>query len=166
MLSLVQAVLTPFRIALIVLSILAIGMATGHISLFSKAQAVEIDCDRTKDCVDVCPNIDGFQSSVPPGFVLNNDGLCIENPPQVIQRDTTPKDEPLPLTIGAPPDLCLNIGDFQLTVPQGFHRDAKSGDCFQDPPPQVLGASTTQTTPDPQPDPQVLAESVSLPANK
>ena len=115
MLSLVRAVLTPFRITFVLLSVLAIGMATGHISLFStKVHAVDIDCDRTKDC-------------------------------SVTSLDTNARDEPLTPSVGSKPDLCLNVGDFQFTVPAGYTRNNQTGDCFPDPPAQVLGASTTKT---------------------
>ena len=201
MLSLIRAVFTPFRIAFILLSALAIGMATGHINFFPRAHAecnpiifssvcIPIDqtrvCpnlpnspfsippgfhkdDKTGDCVpdppvvivqpdptpppDVCPNIDGLQASLPQGFHLNADKLCVPDTPSV----------------GSPPDVCPNLDGYQLTVPQGYTKDDKTGNCVQDPPVRVLGASTTvqQTPPPVQPIPQVLAAtSTPLPANK
>lgn len=69
--------------------------------------------------VDVCPNIEGAQSTVPEGLIINEAGSCVE-PPVVV--------EPPP-----PQDVCFNIPGVQETTPPGYFNVA--GWCFQIPPP-------------------------------
>ncbi|MDQ3161924.1 MAG: hypothetical protein M3Q92_03710, partial [Actinomycetota bacterium] len=61
--------------------------------------------------VDVCPNLEGMQESVPAGMVKNEAGNCV---PLVV---------PVPVT-----DVCPNIAGDQSSVPAGMVREA-SGDC-------------------------------------
>jgi uncharacterized repeat protein (TIGR01451 family) len=63
---------------------------------------------------DVCPNIAGVQTSVPPGMVKDASGNCVTPPP--------------------PTDVCPNIPGNQATIPPGMVKDA-SGNCVTPPPP-------------------------------
>ncbi len=59
--------------------------------------------------------------------------------------------------IDEPVFVCSNLGSELTEVPAGYHIDrTQNNACVADPPPQVLGASTT-VTPTPDPAPQVLA---------
>jgi hypothetical protein len=60
--------------------------------------------------IDVCPNITGAQSSLPPNYVYNDIAECVVKPPQ---------------------DACPNIESLQVAVPQGFLRD-ETGMCQPD----------------------------------
>ncbi len=64
---------------------------------------------------DVCPNLDGLQTSVPAGLVKDANGNCVTPPPP-------------------PTDECPNIEGNQATVPAGMVKDA-SGNCGTPPPP-------------------------------
>jgi len=71
----------------------------------------------TRRRVDVCPNLDGVQESVPEGYYLDQEtGLCVRTPPP------------------PPEDMCLNLEGIQETVPEGYYRD-EEGNCFPVPPP-------------------------------
>lgn len=63
---------------------------------------------------DACPNIAGWQSSVPSGMAVDGSGNCYTPAPP-------------------PPDLCNNIAGTQATVPTGYYRTG--GNCFPIPPP-------------------------------
>lgn len=67
--------------------------------------------------IDVCPNILGVQTSVPPGMVIDEAGNCVTPPPPLV-------------------DVCNNIEGYQASIPEGFYRDA-NGDCFRQPSPPV-----------------------------
>jgi hypothetical protein len=54
---------------------------------------------------DVCTNIPGTQTSVPPGYVLSDGGRCV-----------------IPGGGGGSRDLCLNITGVQPTVPNGYYK--------------------------------------------
>ena len=56
--------------------------------------------------IDVCPNIEGIQSTVPVGYILDSGGACML----------------------APVDVCVNIPDIQTVVPERYERDV-SGNC-------------------------------------
>ena len=73
---------------------------------------------------DLCPNIDGVQSEVPDGLIIDNQGNCVEPPPV---------------------DVCPNIDGLQTVIPEGMVKD-DSGNCVtppQETPPVVLGAQVT-----------------------
>ncbi len=80
--------------------------------------------------VDVCPNLEGDQESVPEGFVID-DGECSP----II---------PPPMT-----DVCSNIEGSQSVLPEGFHfvGDEESGICISNIEPEAT--STPETTPTP-----------------
>ncbi len=58
--------------------------------------------------VDMCPNIDGAQETVPTGHHLA-EGQCV---------------------VDVPVDLCPNISDTQITIPEGYH--LSEGQCILD----------------------------------
>ena len=60
--------------------------------------------------VDVCPNIDGVQTTIPPGMIKDANGNCV-----------TP-----------PVDVCPNIAGVQTTIPPGMIKDA-NGNCVTPP---------------------------------
>src|ERR687897_3928183 len=64
--------------------------------------------------VDVCPNIAGVQTTVPPGMIKDAAGNCVNPPP--------------------PTDVCPNIAGNQATVPPGMIKDA-AGNCVTPPGP-------------------------------
>lgn len=64
--------------------------------------------------VDLCPNLEGNQASIPTGYTLNNDGVC----------------QPIVT------DVCPNIEGVQPTVPNGY--TLTNGICTLTPPPPPL----------------------------
>lgn len=66
--------------------------------------------------VDVCPNIEGNQASVPEGMELDEQGNCVPIPPP------------------PPVDVCPNIEGNQASVPEGMELD-EQGNCVLIPPP-------------------------------
>ena len=94
--------------------------------------------------VDVCPNIDGVQTSVPPGMIVDERGKCVTPPPPV---DVCPNIEGVQTSVPPgmvkdasgncvtpPVDVCPNIAGVQTSVPPGMVKDA-SGNCVTPPPP-------------------------------
>jgi hypothetical protein len=72
---------------------------------------VTFDTERVQQPVDVCPNLDGLQTSVPQGLIKDAHGRCVpveQSPP--------------------PTDVCPNIAGIQLTVPAGMIKHS-SGAC-------------------------------------
>lgn len=81
--------------------------------------------------VDVCPNIDGNQATVPDGYQLV-DGQCVVIPPPVDlcpnldgNQTTIPDgyeivDGQCQLIPPPPTDVCLNIDGVQTTIPDGY----------------------------------------------
>ena len=87
--------------------------------------------------VDVCPNLDGFQVSVPEGYHMAG-GVCKESPPPVDQcpniegmQASVPsgkmKDDSGNCVDAPPEDLCDNIEGIQEVVPSGYMKSG--GDC-------------------------------------
>lgn len=64
---------------------------------------------------DACPNIAGYQSSVPAGMLVDGSGNCYTPTPP-------------------PTDLCNNLSGTQATIPSGYYRDS-AGNCYVQPPP-------------------------------
>ena len=65
---------------------------------------------------DACPNIPGYQETVPSGMLIDGDGNCYTPPPPPI-------------------DQCNNIAGMQETIPNGYYQD--SSNCFPQPTPPV-----------------------------
>jgi hypothetical protein len=59
--------------------------------------------------VDVCPNIDGNQTSIPSGMIKDANGNCVTTPPV---------------------DVCPNIDGNQTSIPSGMIKDA-NGNCVE-----------------------------------
>ena len=78
-------------------------------STHSDAECPKVD-DEEK--LDVCPNIDGVQASVPDGMVKNDAGDCVKKDVVV--------------------DVCPNIDGVQASVPDGMVKNA-AGDCVDKP---------------------------------
>lgn len=75
---------------------------------------------------DSCPNIPGYQTSVPNGMLVDANGDCYTPPPP-------------------PPDMCNNMSGTQETVPAGYYQDA-NGDCQPQPtPPKDVCPNLTGT---------------------
>ena len=70
---------------------------------------------KTPPPVDVCPNLEGVQTEIPPGMIKDEAGNCVTPPPP-------------------PTDVCPNIEGIQTVVPPGMIKDA-SGNCVTPPPP-------------------------------
>ncbi len=98
---------------------------------------------------DVCPNIEGNQSTVPPGYGVNEYGSCV--------KDACPNNSDFPGFQSTVPagyeqdssgncvvkDACTNIAGNQSTVPAGYTKDS-SGQCVQnDSCNNIPGAQTT-----------------------
>jgi hypothetical protein len=107
--------------------------------------------------VDACPNIDGDQSEVPAGYVVDGRGNCVLEPPAEdvcpnIDGDQSEVPSGYILVSGAcvrPPvaDVCPNVDGDQATVPDGLLLDAQ-GNCVAPPAttdlcPNVEGSQTT-----------------------
>lgn len=103
--------------------------------------------------VDVCPNLEGNQATVPDGYHLGEDEngrpICVQNPPPVDvcpnlegDQSTVPDGYTLVddecVVIPPPPDVCPNIDGAQSQVPTGMVVDA-NGNCVTPVPPQVTG---------------------------
>lgn len=67
---------------------------------------------------DSCPNIPGYQMSLPSGMLVDSNGDCYTPPPP-------------------PTDVCGNIDGNQETIPDGYYRDADTGNCYKQPTPPV-----------------------------
>jgi len=112
-------------------------------------------CQTTPPPEDVCPNLEGTQSEVPEGYILD-DGECVEEPPE--ETDVCPNLEGIQsevpdgyiLSDGQcvqnPPDEdeCPNLEGVQAAVPQGLII-SQDGDCEVPPPPRGGGGSSTRT---------------------
>lgn len=89
------------------------------------ANVTVLNSYKKKKCqppVDVCPNIEGNQATVPEGLVKDNEGNCVEQPPVV--------------------DVCENLEGNQTTAPAGTHINDK-GACVEDEVPVTPAAVTT-----------------------
>src|SRR3990167_1866549 len=96
-----------------------------------------------KVCLDVCPNIEGTQETIPEGYILE-EGQCVLPPPPV---DLCPEEGvQTVLPCAEPPvvDVCANIEGNQETVPEGKVQD---GENCVDP------THTPEPTPSPSPSP-------------
>ena len=89
----------------------------------------------TSPPVDVCPNIDGVQETVPDGYLVNNDGNCYIPETSTTTTTTT-------TTTSPPVDMCLNIDGVQETVPDGYLVN-NDGFCYI---PETSTTTTTTTT--------------------
>ncbi len=76
--------------------------------------------------IDVCPNINGAQTTIPSGLIIDVNGNCVSPPPV---------------------DVCPNIGGLQTDVPSGFLHDTH-GDCQHDVCLNIEGLQTTIPTGD------------------
>jgi hypothetical protein len=76
---------------------------------------------------DLCPNLDGIQTTVPTGLIVDGQGNCVPPPPP------------------PPTDLCPNLDGIQTTVPTGLIIDGQ-GNCVPPPPPP----------PEPEPEPSLI----------
>ncbi len=65
---------------------------------------------------DACPNIPGYQETVPNGMLVDGDGNCYTPPPP-------------------PVDQCDNISGMQETIPSGYYQEGTN--CFVQPTPPV-----------------------------
>jgi hypothetical protein len=82
---------------------------------YTSSTSVSLSGDCAKPPEDVCPNIDGVQTTVPPGMVKDANGNCVTPSPP----------SPPPMS-----DDCPNIPGIQGSVPEGMTKDA-NGDCVQ-----------------------------------
>jgi hypothetical protein len=106
---------------------------------------------------DVCPNLEGIQSEVPEGYILD-DGECVEEPPE---EDVCPNLEAIQSEVPEgyilsdgqcvqdPPeeDVCPNLEGVQASIPQGYIINV-DGNCEVPPPPgggNPGGGSSTRT---------------------
>lgn len=100
---------------LIIISLLALGIFSiwtlGH-----KALAVDSTISVTIG-IDVCPNIPGFQTTMPSGMQLDSNGNCYTPAPSI--------------------DVCANLAGNQQTIPNGYYRDDNSGNCYIQPAPPI-----------------------------
>lgn len=63
---------------------------------------------------DACPNIPGYQMSLPDGMMIDENGDCYTPPPP-------------------PTDACKNIDGNQEAIPAGYYRDGSNGNCYKQP---------------------------------
>ena len=122
----------------------------------ANGQAIYANGCRPKPPVDVCPNIDGVQTTVPPGLIKDANGKCV--PPPV---DVCPNIEGIQTTVPPglikdangkcvppPTDVCPNIPGVQTTIPPGLVKDHR-GKCVPPPVdvcPNIEGVQTTVPT--------------------
>jgi len=134
---------------------------------------IKFDCSDTSSCVkvnwptssggggggsggyrDVCPNISGIQASIPSGYTISIDGLCvqaIDMCPNIIgDQNAIPEGFVLNIIGACIPniDYCPNLKDIQTTIPPSYIINTK-GDCIipkKDMCPNVVGIqdSTSQ----------------------
>lgn len=81
---------------------------------FTKTVTTPGGCYTPPPPVDVCPNLDGLQESIPDGYILQ-EGNCVLPPPPV--------------------DVCPNLDGAQETLPEGYVLE--DGNCVIPPPPVV-----------------------------
>jgi LPXTG-motif cell wall-anchored protein len=81
----------------------------GELKLYAEDSiALFVEVCEEPEPEDVCPNIDGMQTTVPEGYYINDDGDCVKDPV----------------------DVCPNIDGMQTTVPEGYYID-DDGDCVE-----------------------------------
>ncbi|MCL2451643.1 ATP-binding protein [Candidatus Saccharibacteria bacterium] len=103
--------------------------------------------DSTPPPIDVCPNIPGIQTTVPPGMAIDADGNCYTPtipPPEIVDlcrnipgvQSYIPDDyfrtdegDCFPQT-SPPTDVCPNMSGIQAYVPDGYFVDPDTGDCL------------------------------------
>ena len=67
---------------------------------------------------DSCPNIPGYQTELPEGMLVDQNGNCYTPTPP-------------------PTDVCGNIDGNQEAVPNGYYRDNSNGNCYKQPTPPI-----------------------------
>lgn len=103
---------------------LGTGVLLGLLTLSSVASALTYDFKQViidpNAPVDICPNIDGLQETIPDGMELDDDGNCFT---------PEPLEPPIPpVTV----DLCSNIDGLQAALPDDYYRTI-AGECFAQP---------------------------------
>ena len=103
--------------------------------------------------VDVCPNLDGMQDTIPAGYIFDADGNCviatgdvcpnIDGIQDAIPDDMVKDDQGNCVPITEETDVCPNIAGMQDEVPEGYTRDA-AGNCIIKTT-GVVGSSPTPT---------------------
>lgn len=103
--------------------------------------------------VDVCPNIAGTQTSVPPGMIKDASGNCVN----IVAPSPPPPPPPAPPPPApAPTDVCPNIAGAQSTIPTGMIKD-DNGNCVPRPAtqqPRAVGNPADTQAPDSETNPQ------------
>jgi hypothetical protein len=143
------------------LSLTVSGNWPSHTPAFTSSTSVSLSGDCTRPPEDVCPNIEGVQTSVPPGMIKDASGNCVTPPPPPMSDDcpnipgiqgSVPegmiKDAngdcvTRPTSSPPPADVCPNLEGVQADVPSGMTKDA-SGNCVT---PTLASASTPQAAP-------------------
>lgn len=135
-----------------------INMSNGELSGYAwtggpEGGWIKFDCGSPSSCVkvnwstssgggggsggyrDVCPNISGIQASIPSGYTISIDGLCvqvIDMCPNIIgDQNAIPEGFILNIIGACIPniDYCLNLKDIQTTIPPSYVVNTK-GDCI------------------------------------
>jgi hypothetical protein len=136
----------------------------------TNSASVSLAGDCAPPPVDVCPNIEGVQTTIPPGMIKDANGNCVVAAPPTMSDDcpnlpgiqgSVPegmiKDAngdcvPRPTAPPPPTDVCLNLAGVQTDVPSGMTKDA-SGNCVTPAaattPASQAAATTPTTTPTP-----------------
>ncbi len=119
--------------------------------------------------IDVCLNLNGNQETIPVGYQINSQNVCIpiviEPEPVDVCPNLADAQESIPsgyqldlagdcvLITPVVVDVCLNLPDVQLTIPAGYEFNSNL-DCVEVIiPPITSPATTTATTSNPNPNP-------------
>lgn len=88
---------------------------------------------------DSCPNIPGYQESLPEGMLVDGSGNCYTPTPP-------------------PEDVCGNIDGDQQSIPEGYYRDNNNGNCYKQPTPPVDVCPNLENTQMEVPDGYITSE--------
>ncbi|WP_119071745.1 TadE/TadG family type IV pilus assembly protein [Aggregatilinea lenta] len=90
--------------------------------------------------VDLCPNIDGIQATIPPGMVIDSNGNCVTDAcPNIIGiQQSVPSGYWVDSNGNCQPDVCPNISGIQQSIPSGMVIDS-GGNCVTDACPNISG---------------------------
>lgn len=108
---------------------------TDQLTDFTKSNVLTIPSSSLEEqvvIVDQCPNIDLVQQSLPPGYLIDNEGNCIIDmcPNLSGLQSSIPTDMELDISgICVNIDLCINLSSNQVSVPVGY-RANDNKECF------------------------------------
>lgn len=99
-------------------------LETDNMTDFQKINTLVIPISQLEEFIvfDACPNIIGVQDSVPDGYEINANGICIKSPVDLCKnidgiQEILPDNNLIDSGGNCQIDVCLNIDDLQMTLP-------------------------------------------------